>query len=133
MAAAMDISRAPHNAQARLKIALTPIWDAEMGFRLRVARERQFRTQAEMAALLTTPGRPVSQQQIAAIEHGRLEWIPVTWGRLEAALGKHVGYVLIGKDKALYDPIVIGRKYYEHTQKTRRRNASPLRKSRHGG
>lgn len=131
MTPGMNIARAPHNAQARLKLALTPLWDRGMGARLRVARERQLRSQAELAALLSTEGRPVSQQQVAALEHGRLEWIPVSWARLEAALGKHVGYVLIASDAASYDPEVIARKYYEHRQKTLRRNANPARKSRH--
>lgn len=126
----MDVARTPYNAQARLKQALTPMWDAEMGERLRLARERQLRTQGELAALLTTPGRPVSQQQVAAVEAGRLSYLNVSWARLEAALGRHTGFVLIARDKALYDPALIGQRYHEHRQKTLRKNANPARRGR---
>jgi transcriptional regulator with XRE-family HTH domain len=121
----MDLLRAPNNAQTRLKLCMTPLWTASMGRRLRIARERLLKTQAELGALLSTPGSPVSQQQVAGVEHGRLGHLDVTWARLEAVLGKHAGYVLIAKDEALYDERAIGHRYYEYTQKTRRKNANP--------
>lgn len=127
----MDFVRAPHNAQTRLKTVMTPIFDQEMGNRLRVAREKSLRTQGELAALMTTPGNPISQQQIAAVEHGRLNRLNVTWARLDAVFGRNLSYVLIGADKALYDEKLIGRRYYEHRQKTLRKNANPEEKSRH--
>lgn len=126
----MDVARTPHNAQTRLKQAMTPLWDKEMGRRLRTARERQLRTQDELAGLLSTEGRPISQQQVAGIESGRLGFLNVTWARLEAVLGKHTGYVLIAKDKALYNEQLIARLYFEHRQKSLRKNANPARKGR---
>lgn len=127
----MDLARAPHNAQARLKLALTPLWTASMGRRLGIARQKLLKSQAELAAHLSTPGSHISQQQIAHIENGRIGFLDVTWARLEAALGKHTGYVLIAKEEALYDEILIGRRYYEHRQKTNRKNANVDLKSRH--
>lgn len=127
----MDTARASHGAQARLKLALTPLWVPGMGKRLKVAREKQLRTQAELATLLTTPEHSVSQQQVAAVEGGRLDRLDVTWARLEAVLGRHTGYVLIAKDAALYNERLIAVRYFEHRQKTLRKNANPARRSRH--
>ncbi len=117
----MDIARAPHNAQTRLKTVMTPIWTREMGHRLRVAREKQLRTQGEMAGLLSTPGHPVSQQQVAAVEGGRKTFLGVTWARLEAALGKHLGYVLIARDAALYNEQDIRIRYQDCRQRELRK------------
>lgn len=119
----MDIARAPHNAQTKLKTVLTPIWDREMGRRLAIARMKQGRKQAELATLLSTPGHPISQQQIAKVEGGRLERLDVTWARIEAVLGKHAGYVLIARDAALYDEQAIAMNYHDMRQRAlRKRN-----------
>lgn len=114
----------------KLKMVLTPIWDRGMGARLRVAREKQLRTQAELAALLTTPGRPVSQQQVAAAEHGRLEHLNTTWARLEAVLGIHMAYVLVARDAIHYDENFISLRYQEFRLKTNRKNANSAIKGR---
>jgi transcriptional regulator with XRE-family HTH domain len=114
----MDIARATHNAQSRLKQAMTPLWTKEMGHRLRIARMKQGRSQLEFAALLSTEAHPVSQQQIARVENGRMDRIGVTWARLEAVLGTQLSYVLIGAGAALYNERLIHRRYWDLRMKT---------------
>lgn len=104
----------------RLKLIMTPIWTREMGQRLRIARMKQRRTQRELAAILTTEGRAVSQQQVAWVEQGRLDRLKVNWARLEAVLGQLTGYVLTAKDHALYDENEIALRYFVYRQQTMR-------------
>ncbi len=118
----MDFARTAHNAQTKLKSIMTPIWDRAMGHRLKVARERMLRTQAELAAVLSTPHHPVSQQQVAAIEGGRRHRSEITWARFEAAMGKHAPYVLIAREAALYDEQAIGVRYYDYRQRAMRKH-----------
>jgi transcriptional regulator with XRE-family HTH domain len=108
----MDAARISHNAQARLKHALTPLWDQAMGWRLKIARERMLVTQGELAELLSTPGAKISQQQIAKIEDARSVRLNVSWARLDAVMGPHVGFVLIGKDASLYQDQKWGKRYW---------------------
>jgi hypothetical protein len=117
----MDVARAPHNAQTKLKAVMTPIWTRAMGHRLRVARERQLRTQGELATILSVPGSPISKQTVAKVESGRLRYMRVTWARLEAALGRHTGYVLIARDEALYNEALIGQRYHDARWRALRR------------
>lgn len=106
----------------RLKLVLTPLWTKEMGRRLKIAREKGLRTQAELAALMSTPERHVSQQRIAAVEEGRSEFLNVTYARLEAVLGNHdSAFVLIGRDAALYDGAAIGVRYFDYRQRAMRK------------
>lgn len=117
----MDLAQAPHNAQARMKLIMTPIWDKEMGRRLRLARTRQLRTQLEFAAVLSTPESPVGQQAIAAIEHGRKHRSQITWARLEAVLGKYTNYVLIASDAALIESTMPRTDYHDYRQRAMRK------------
>lgn len=111
------------NSHSRLKLILTPLGDRDPELRIRfmVAREKILRRQVDLAALLSTPGHPVSQQQVAAFESGRTTRLDVTWARLEAVFGTHTAYVLVARDSALYDRNVIRSRYEDHFQRAMRK------------
>lgn len=110
------------DARSRLKLIMTPIWDRLMGGRLRIAREKMLRTQAELAAVLSTPAHPICQQQVAAIESGRRHRSEITWARLEAVLGhEHAAYVLVASGDALYNIGLIHERYYDYRQRAMRK------------
>lgn len=127
----MDVQRLPNRNIELLKAALTPAWRPDMGKRLRTARQKMLKNQSEFAAMLSGAGGRVSQQQVAAVEVGRLEYLAITWAQLEDVLGPHTSFVLTARDWARYDERLIARKYQEFTQKTRRKNANPARLSRY--
>lgn len=96
-----------------MKLALTPLWTPEMGHRLKVARMKQGRSQAEFAALLCTPEQHVSQQQVAEIENGRGVHSRITWARLDAVLGNMASYVLIGAYAPTYNENLISQRFWD--------------------
>ncbi len=116
------------HARDRLKLVMTPLGDRDpdLKARFRLAREKMLRRQVDIAALLSTEGHPVSQQQVAAFESGRTTRLDVTWARLEAVFGPLItAYVLVARDAALYDRGLIRARYEDHFQRA-------MRKRRHG-
>lgn len=103
----------------KLKESLTPIWNREMGQRLRLVRMLTLRRQVDLAELLSTPEGRVHAQQIDKVERGWLDRLHVTWARLETVLGAHIGYVLTGKDAAYYENRKV--RFNEHYQRAMRR------------
>lgn len=102
---------------------LTPIFDAEMGFRLGVARMAMKMSQAELGQFLG-----VSQAVMSDIEQGRTPIPGFPIARLNAVLGGHASYVLLNKNKHKYNVPRIKKSYWEKRLKLDRKNrAQPQR------
>lgn len=91
------------DSRTKIKQVMTPIWNREMGQRLRTVRMITLRRQVDLAALLTTESGRVHPQQIDKVEKGWLDRLHVTWAHLEKALGAFTDYVLTGKDAAYFE------------------------------
>lgn len=78
----------------------TPVFDLEMGKRLRVAREKADLTQKQLADLLG-----LTQTDISRLETGRTSQVNVTCEKFRIALGEHFEYMLIRQGYYRYEDI----------------------------
>ena len=93
----------------RLALAVTPGWTRESGARLKTARMALLIEQEELGRLLG-----LSQRTISLIETGHRDVVKtLTLARLQAVLGKHTGFVLIGSNADAYISPSIRIKYWE--------------------
>jgi transcriptional regulator with XRE-family HTH domain len=76
----------------------TPLFDKDVGSRLRIARMRMLLDQNEFGKLLN-----VSQQVVSEIERGRLRTSTFTVAQFAEVLGKYFHYVLLGTNPERFE------------------------------
>lgn len=96
-----------HKNQDRLFEAVSPIWTPERGVRLRLVRMKLMKDQHELGALLG-----LSQQNISAMESGRVCRARVPLSQWRAVFGVHFNYVLFGLSKEKYPQHLIVSAYW---------------------
>lgn len=94
--------------QERLHAVVTPLWDLEMGQRLRLMRMMLLLDQTALGNFLG-----LSQRRVSDIENGHMRLVPVTIARLEAVFGDRVGYILLNSAPERFSPTHIYTKYLE--------------------
>lgn len=93
--------------QERLHAIVTPLWDFEMGQRLKLMRMMLHLDQTRLGDYLG-----VSQKTISDIENGRTRLAPFSVGRLEGMFGDRVGYILLNSSPERFSPTTIVTKYW---------------------
>lgn len=106
-----------HQQIRRFKACVTPIFDKEMGARLETARKKIGLSQAELAAKLGT-----SQQALSRLERGLAKTLenPFNVFLLEAQMGVHLSFVLLGSNDDAYN-----RRHIHETYWTKRLKRQP--------
>ena len=104
----------------RIEHRVIPLVDSNMGSRFRMVRQKMKMDQGEIAELLGS-----NQKQISNLEIGRLEHAPFTLGRMRAVFGKNFHFILFGTGDANYwNGAQINRDYWHERLKVRRKPGS---------
>lgn len=89
----------------------TPIFNAEMGARLRLMRMKLLMDQRELGAKLG-----IGQQQVSRLESGKIVTLerPFTCAKLREVFGDLYMFILLGRNPERFPSGHIGKAYWDH-------------------
>lgn len=101
-----------------LEDVCTPIFDAEMGRRLRLMRMRRLLDQKELAEMLAIKQSTVSDLELGILSVPRH---PFTVAHLKEIFGVDTGFILYGTNPERFSPAYIMEKFHEKKFKVNRK------------
>jgi transcriptional regulator with XRE-family HTH domain len=113
--------------QQRFDQHVAPIFGKEAGVRMSLVRMKMLMDQKELGEVLG-----ISQQQVSALESGRMTQAPFTLARLKAVFDLHYAYILTGVRGETWtiEANYIRLKYYDFRHRVRRKPGSGLHRKR---
>ena len=106
--------------QEHLDSVLRPIIDKDAGYRFSTIRMSMLLDQSQVGEFLG-----MKQQQVSALERGRLDCVPFTFARFKAVFADTWGFILLGTGVGAKIPAdFVAKKYWNSRLKNNRKPGS---------